>query len=36
MARRKHGVEFKREAVKLAQQPGKTKTQVAQDLGIHR
>jgi transposase len=35
MARRKHGVEFKRKAVKLAQQPGTTKTQVAKDLGIH-
>lgn len=35
MARRRHGVEFKREAVKLAGQPGVSKTQVAKDLGIH-
>jgi len=35
MGRRKHGVEFKREAVKLAMQPGNTKAQVARDLGIH-
>lgn len=34
-SRRKHGVEFKREAVKLATQPGSTKAQVARDLGIH-
>lgn len=34
-SRRKHGVEFKREAVKLATQPGNTKAQVARDLGIH-
>lgn len=35
MGRRKHGEEFKREAVKLATQPGSTKAQVARDLGIH-
>jgi transposase len=35
MGRRKHGVEFKREAVKLAAQPGMSKAQVARDLGIH-
>lgn len=35
MGRRMHGVEFKREAVKLAMQPGSTKSQVARDLGIH-
>ena len=34
-SRRKHGDEFKREAVKLALQPGKTKSGVAKDLGIH-
>lgn len=34
-SRRKHGVEFKREAVRLATQPGATKMQVARDLGIH-
>jgi len=35
VGRRKHGVEFKREAVKLAAQPGMSKAQVARDLGIH-
>jgi len=35
MERRKHGVEFKREAVKLAGQPGMSKAQVARELGIH-
>jgi len=35
MGRRTHGVEFKREAVKLAAQAGVSKTQVARDLGIH-
>lgn len=35
MGRRKHGEEFKREAVKLARQPGMSKAQVARDLGIH-
>jgi transposase len=34
-SRRKHGDEFKREAVKLALQPGRTKSGVARDLGIH-
>jgi transposase len=35
MARREFTAEFKREAVKLAGQPGMTKSQVARDLGIH-
>lgn len=35
MGRRKHGVEFKREAVRLAAQPGISKAQVARELGIH-
>lgn len=35
MARRKHSAEFKREAVRLANQVGVTKKQVAQELGIH-
>ena len=35
MGRRKHGEEFKREAVKLTKQPGMSKAQVARDLGIH-
>ena len=32
--RRSYSVEFKREAVELAMQPGQKITQVAQDLGI--
>jgi transposase len=35
MARRVFTAEFKREAVRLASQPGMTKRQVARDLGIH-
>lgn len=35
MGRRVHSPEFKREAVKLALQPGSSKRQVAKDLGIH-
>jgi transposase len=35
MARRKHGAEFKREAVKLAKRAGVAQTQVARELGIH-
>ena len=35
MGRRVHSPEFKREAAKLALQPGKTKVQVARELGIH-
>ena len=34
MGRRVHSPEFKREAAKLALQPGKTKVQVARELGI--
>ena len=33
MGTRKHGVEFKREAMKLAAQAGMSKAQVARDLG---
>lgn len=35
MARRTYAAEFKREAVRLAQQGGVTKKQIAQELGIH-
>jgi transposase len=35
MGRRTHGVEFKREAVRLATQAGVSKVQVARELGIH-
>ncbi len=35
MGRRVHSPEFKREAAKLALQPGKSKVQVARELGIH-
>jgi transposase len=35
MQRKRHSAEFKREAVKLASQPGMVKRQVAQELGIH-
>ena len=35
MERRAHGMEFKREAVRLALQPGVSRTQVAKELGIH-
>lgn len=35
MARRVHSTEFKREAVRLGMQPGRAKTQVARELGIH-
>lgn len=35
MAKRVHSPEFKREAVRLARQPGVSKSQVARDLGIH-
>ena len=35
MERKKYSAEFKREAVKLASQPGQSKRQVAQELGIH-
>lgn len=35
MGRRQFTAEFKREAVRLASQPGMTKSQVARDLGIH-
>ena len=35
MGRRVHSAEFKREAAKLALQPGKAKVQVARELGIH-
>jgi len=35
MGRRRFTAEFKREAVKLALQPGATVTKIAQDLGLH-
>jgi len=35
MGRRVHSPEFKREAAKLALQPGKSKVQVARELGVH-
>ena len=35
MERKRYGAEFKREAVRLASQPGQSKRQVAQELGIH-
>jgi len=35
MQRKRYGAEFKREAVRLASQPGMSKRQVAQELGIH-
>jgi len=35
MGKRTHGVEFKREAVRLATQSGVSKVQVARELGIH-
>ena len=35
MGKRVHSTEFKREAVKLAMQPGRSKSQVARELGIH-
>lgn len=35
MDRRRFTSEFKREAVKLALQPGATVTRIAQDLGLH-
>jgi len=35
MGRRQFTAEFKREAVKLALQPGATVTKIAQDLGLH-
>jgi transposase len=35
MRRKRYSAEFKREAVKLAGQPGMVKRQVAQALGIH-
>ena len=35
MQRRRYNAEFKREAVRLASQPGQSKRQVAQELGIH-
>jgi transposase len=35
MERKRYSAEFKREAVKLASQPGMVKRQVAQELGIH-
>ncbi len=35
MDRRRFTAEFKREAVKLALQPGATVTRIAQDLGLH-
>jgi len=35
MQRKRYSAEFKREAVKLASQPGMVKRQVAQELGIH-
>lgn len=33
--RRRHAAEFKREAVRLAQQPEVSRTQVARELNIH-
>jgi len=35
MGRRTFSAEFKREAVRLATQPGNAKTEVAKELGIH-
>ena len=35
MAKRSHAPEFKREAVRLAQQPGMSVTRAAKDLGVH-
>lgn len=35
MAKRVYASEFKREAVRLASKPGKSRTQVAKELGIH-
>lgn len=35
MAKRTFSAEFKREAVRLAKQPGMAKTKVARELGIH-
>ena len=35
MERKRYSAEFKREAVRLASQPGHSKRQVAQELGIH-
>jgi len=35
MQRKRYSAKFKREAVKLASQPGIVKRQVAQELGIH-
>jgi len=35
MGRRQFTAEFKREAVRLARQPGMTRSQAARDLGIH-
>ena len=35
MGKRIFTAEFKREAVRLASQPGMTKSQTARDLGIH-
>ncbi len=35
MERKRYSAEFKREAVKLASQPGMVKRQVAEELGIH-
>lgn len=35
MERRRFTAEFKREAVRLAQQPGKSRAKVAQELGLN-
>ena len=35
MERKRYSAEFKREAVRLASQPGMVKRQVAEELGIH-
>ena len=35
MERKRYSAEFKREAVKLASQPGMVKRQVARELGLH-
>ena len=35
MAKRFHAPEFKREAVRLAQQPGMSATRAAKELGLH-
>ena len=35
MERKRYSAEFKREAVRLASQPGTVKRQVARELGIH-